>query len=113
MEGNCYSVRLSLAQLITEHLKGDEGSVILLGDLIAYSKELPLLWFEGNGFINGKYTELYKQGVAYTYSYNGLLGALDHVFLNEKTKQRVNTIVDWYINSVSPFQFDLEIDKKR
>ena len=111
VEGNCYSVRLRSAQIMTEHLKDSDESIILLGDLNAYSKELALRWFVSNGFVNGKYTSLYKQGIAYTYSYNGLLGSLDHVLFNEKAKQKINTIVDWHINSVAPALFGLELNK--
>jgi len=112
VEGNCYSVRMRSAQKITSYLKQSDEAVILLGDLNAYSHEGAMKWFYKNGFENGKWQSFYGQGVPYTYSYNGLLGNLDHVLLNSQAKSMVAQILDWHINSESPELFSQIIDKR-
>jgi len=111
VQGDCYSVRLRSSQLITDYLKDDEGTIMLLGDLNAYSQESAILWFESNGYENAKYTKAYKQKEVYSYGYDGMLGNLDHALLNAKAKERVLSILDWHINSEAPSLFELRVNQ--
>ncbi|BCE00253.1 ExeM/NucH family extracellular endonuclease [Marinicellulosiphila megalodicopiae] len=103
VEGGCESVRMRSAQKITDALKSNANeAIILLGDLNAYSNESPVLWFLNNDFINSKRLLLYLNEQSYTYGFNGMLGTLDHVLVNDQAKQKIKFVFDWRINSDYP-----------
>ncbi|MGO1317099.1 MAG: ExeM/NucH family extracellular endonuclease, partial [Cellulomonadaceae bacterium] len=71
-------------------------SVALLGDFNSYTHEDPLQVLYDAGFTNA--TEALNPG-EYSYSYQGLVGSLDHVLVNEAFLERATGSDVWEINA--------------
>jgi len=106
-QGNCNINRTRAAQGLSEFLASELGSeqendasVMILGDLNAYSKEDPMQVFYNAGFTNLKYTDKATEAQPYSYSFSGLLGSLDHALATDALAVQVVSVDAWHINSV-------------
>ncbi|MGE8320310.1 MAG: ExeM/NucH family extracellular endonuclease [Comamonas sp.] len=79
--------------------------VLLLGDFNAYAKEDPIAFLEGQG-----YTKLAPG--QYSYGFQGLWGALDHVFASPALAAKVGNAVKWHINAEEPPVLDYNTNYK-
>ena len=98
------------AWLATLPAVNTDSDVLIIGDLNAYAKEDPILTIENKGYKNLIEKSLgYK---AYSYSFAGELGYLDHALATDSlTKQVVDTAI-WHINADEPRSFDYNTEFK-
>ncbi len=101
-QGNCNGTRTSMARALVDWLTSDPNSsfdedVLIIGDLNAYAKEDPIRTIEEKGFVN--LIELFHQGKAYTYTFDGQAGYLDHALASESLSQKARSIEAWHINA--------------
>ena len=73
-------------------------NLVLLGDFNAYGREQPITTLEGHGFV--------KVSQGDSYSFDGLWGSLDHVFVSANLQARVGKSVKWAINAQEPVALD-------
>ncbi|UZR98298.1 ExeM/NucH family extracellular endonuclease [Chondrinema litorale] len=107
--------RVDAANAITEWLLtyptgNNDEDILLIGDLNAYALEDPVKVLETNG-----YTNLLKNflGVnAYSYSYAGQWGYLDHGLSSVTLTPQVTGATEWHINSAEPAILDYNMEYK-
>ncbi len=82
---------------------GGDPDVLIVGDLNAYQFEDPILALENGGLVN-----LLKQRVpgAYTYTFDGLIGALDHALATPSAAGQVSGATVWHVNTDEPAALD-------
>lgn len=101
-QGNCNLTRRNAAKAEADWLQTDptasgDPDVLVIGDLNAYLEEDPVIAFEEAGFIN-----LLKRHVgpaAYSFSFDGRVGALDHALASPSLAARVRGATEWHINA--------------
>src|SRR5690625_5475995 len=74
----------------------DVQDVLLGGDFNAYSQEEPMQLFYDAGYTNLA-QEHDPEG--WSYSFDGMIGSLDHIVANESGSGRVTGATDWSINA--------------
>ncbi|MFD1709693.1 ExeM/NucH family extracellular endonuclease [Ottowia sp. GY511] len=74
------------------------SNIVLVGDFNAYGKEQPITTLEGYGFIKVSHGD--------SYSFDGLWGSLDHIFVSAGLQPRVGNVVKWAINAQEPVALD-------
>ncbi|TIC85570.1 ExeM/NucH family extracellular endonuclease [Nocardioides sp. GY 10127] len=79
---------------------GGSGAVFLTGDFNSYTQEDPMQVLYADG-----YTDLAPEG-EYSYSYDGLVGSLDHVLANDVASGMVTGSDIWNINSGESVGFE-------
>ena len=91
--------------LATQPTEISTDQQLLLGDFNAYAKEDPITYLEGKG---------YKKLAPgqYSYSFQGLWGALDHVLVSASLAGKVGNTVKWHINAEEPPALDYNTDYK-
>ncbi|QIL79311.1 ExeM/NucH family extracellular endonuclease [Diaphorobacter sp. HDW4A] len=92
------------AWLATQPTRATTKNVILLGDINAYSKEDPVTYLEKNGYS--------KVSQGYSYSFRGLWGSLDHIFVSTSLAGKVGKVVKWVINADEPPVLDYNTEYK-
>ena len=102
-QGNNNPARVKTAMqlkdwLATRPTGSDTDKVILVGDFNAYAKEDPVTYLESNGFT--------KVTHGYSYSFDGLWGSLDHIFVSPTLVSKVGKAVKWAINAEEPTVLD-------
>ncbi|ATG50930.1 glutamate--cysteine ligase [Brachybacterium vulturis] len=100
VQGNARTSRLQQAEaLLTwgEATAAERGveDVFHGGDFNAYTEEEPLQLFYDAGFENLRETH---DPESWTYSYGGMVGALDHVVANASAAERISGATAWQIN---------------
>ena len=108
-QGNNNPARLKTAQqlkdwLATKPTGSDTANVVLVGDFNAYAMEDPVTYLEANGF--SKVTH------GYSYSFDGLWGSLDHIFVTPTLLPKVGKAVKWAINAEEPTVLDYNVEYK-
>lgn len=111
-QGNCNLTRTKAAQAVSLWLNEQyaDKPVLVIGDLNAYAKEDPL-----TALANGGYTELFehlnKVG-AYSYTFRGEFGQLDHALGNAALLGKLVDATEWHINSDEPRALDYNTEFK-
>lgn len=122
LQGNCNKTRYRAALALIDFLKKDDQSkslilsankqksvkslpTLILGDLNSYSQEDPLLALYDAGFINLKY-HYDSKSPSFSYSFQGLLGNLDHALANSEILPFIKSVDSWHINSVEDVLLD-------
>ena len=100
---SCYNnkrveaARALAAWLKTDPTKSGDPDVLIVGDLNAYAKEDPIRLLQEEGF------RYLGEGSAeiphFSFSYDGLLGSLDHALATESLKKQVRSVEVWHINA--------------
>lgn len=108
-QGNNNPARVKTATQLKEWLAtqptgAETANVILVGDFNAYAKEDPVTYLESNGF------KKVTQG--YSYSFKGLWGSLDHIFVSPALQSKVGKAVKWAINAEEPTVLDYNTEYK-
>jgi predicted extracellular nuclease len=82
-QGSCNLTRSRAAQALTTFIAGEfpDAAALIIGNLNSYTKEDPIILLEEAGYTN--IVSTYGGAEAYSYSFNGLLGNLDHALANE------------------------------
>jgi predicted extracellular nuclease len=109
-QGNCNLTRTRAAQALTAFITEQFGTTpaLIIGDLNAYAKEDPISAIIGEG-----YTDLanYFGGAeAYSYSFDGQLGYLDHALASASMLDKVVDTTEWHINADEPIVLDYNLD---
>jgi predicted extracellular nuclease len=111
-QGGCNLTRTRAAQALSAFLDTQypDKATLIIGDLNAYAKEDPIRELEGAGYTN---LVNYFGGVeAYSYSFSGLLGYLDHALANNKALAKVVDVTEWHINADEPIALDYNVENK-
>jgi hypothetical protein len=123
-QGNCNGTRTFAAQALVDWLATDptgsgDPDFIIIGDLNSYAMEDPIDTVKaGSDDMTGTgddYTNLiyHFQGTyAYSYTFDGQAGYLDHALANASLFPQVTGAADWHINSDEPDVLDYDTSFK-
>ena len=111
-QGNCNLTRTRAAQALTAFISAEfpEIPVLIIGDLNSYAKEDPIVAIESAGYTN--LINNFDGDEAYSYSFNGQSGYLDHALANESALEKVIDVTEWHINADEPISFDYNTNFK-
>ena len=115
-QGNCNLTRTNAAAALADWLLSDptvsgDADALIIGDINAYLLEDPLTALKSAGFVS-----LLEDRVgtgAYSFSFDGQAGALDHALASASLAPQVSDIEDWHINSDEPPVLDYNLDDGR
>jgi predicted extracellular nuclease/endonuclease I len=99
-----------IAWLNTAPTGSDDSDFLIIGDLNSYGKEDPI-----NAITNSGYKNLvahYLGAGAYSYSFSGEMGYLDHALASDSLSQQVSDTSVWHINADEPRIFDYNTEFK-
>ncbi|REL27241.1 DNA degradation protein EddB [Thalassotalea euphylliae] len=88
----------------------DEDDVLIVGDLNAYGKEDPINAITASGYTNLLAAKIGPS--AYTYSFGGEMGYLDHALASGSLAAQVQQVQAWHINADEPRAFDYNLEFK-
>jgi hypothetical protein len=88
------------AWLATNPMLSDKDNVLIMGDLNAYAKEDPIAALENEGFVN--LISTYQGADAYSYTFGGQLGYLDHALASASLLEQTVDAIEWHINADEP-----------
>jgi predicted extracellular nuclease len=111
-QGNCNLTRTRAAQALSAFLDAQypDTATLIIGDLNAYAKEDPISALEGAGYTN--LVNYFGGAEAYSYSFRGLLGYLDHALANNNALAKVVDVTEWHINADEPIVLDYNVENK-
>jgi predicted extracellular nuclease/endonuclease I len=87
-----------------------DSDILIIGDLNAYAKENPITSIEAMGYQNLIANS--NGHSAYSYSFGGTLGYLDHALASDSLKAQVMDTTVWHINADEPRAFDYNVENK-
>lgn len=123
-QGNCSQTRRAAAEALVDWLATDptgsgDPDFIVMGDLNSYAKEDTLKEIQAGSDdsvgTSDDFTNLiaYYQGVyAYSYTFDGQAGYLDHALANASLLPQIVGAEDWHINSDEPDVLDYDTSFK-
>lgn len=100
----------TLTWLATNPVGSNDSDVLLVGDMNAYAQEDPIQAFVGNGYQN--LIAKYAGRTAYSFSFGGEVGYLDHALASESLSTQVLGASVWNINADEPRAFDYNVEFK-
>lgn len=112
----CYNAkRVAQANALSTWLATDshlsvQSRQLIIGDLNAYAKESPILALETKGFTN--LIEYFQGASAYSYSFGGTVGYLDHALASPELLAMATDANDWHINADEPIVLDYNTENK-
>jgi predicted extracellular nuclease len=119
-QGNCSQTRRAAAEALVDWIATDptgsgDTDYIIMGDLNSYAREDTITEIKaGSDDVAGTsddFTNLisHYQGVyAYSYTFDGQAGYLDHALANASLSAQITGAVDWHINSDEPDILDYD-----
>jgi predicted extracellular nuclease len=119
-QGNCSQTRRAAAEALVDWLATDptgsgDPDFLLMGDLNSYAKEDTIdEILKGSDDIAGTsddFTNLishFHGAYAYSYTFDGATGYLDHALANASMMSQITGAADWHINSDEPDIFDYD-----
>jgi len=96
--------------LATNPTGSSDSDVLVIGDLNAYAKEDPINALIAQGYSN--LVALYNGEDAYSYSFGGQVGYLDHALASEALAEQIESAQIWHINADEPRAFDYNTESK-
>ena len=111
-QGNCNITRTRAAQALSAFISTQfpEKATLIIGDLNAYAKEDPISALEQAGYTN--LVNHFGGVEAYSYSFRGQLGYLDHALANASALDKVVDVTEWHINADEPIILDYNVEFK-
>ena len=123
-QGNCNGTRTLAAQALVDWLAMDptgsgDPDFLIMGDLNAYAQEDPIDAIKagsddmpgtGDDFTNLIFD--YHGAYAYSYTFDGQAGYLDHALANASLADQITGAADWHINSDEPSILDYDTSFK-
>lgn len=88
----------------------DDPDVMIIGDLNAYAQEDPIDALKNGGYTNLIETFVGPGNVAYSYTFEGQSGYLDHALANASLLSQVTGATEWHINADEPIGRDYNDD---
>ena len=115
-QGNCNLTRTNAALALADWLAADptgsgDSDTLLIGDLNAYLMEDPLTALKAGGFISLLEDRLGTG--AYSFSFDGQRGALDHALASPSLAPQVTGVAEWHINADEPPVLDYNLETPR
>ncbi|WDE12555.1 ExeM/NucH family extracellular endonuclease [Thalassomonas haliotis] len=113
---SCYNAKRQLqAQALIDWIASDselstQKDVLVMGDLNAYAMEDPIVKFTDQGYTN--LIKHFNGTYAYSYSYGGAAGYLDHALANDSLLAKTVDTTDWHINADEPLVLDYNTENK-
>lgn len=123
-QGNCSGTRTLAAQALVDWLATDptgsgDPDFLIMGDLNSYAMEDPIDAVKNGpddtAGTSDDYTNLiyHFQGTyAYSYTFDGQAGYLDHALANASMSSQITGAADWHINSDEPDVLDYDTSFK-
>lgn len=123
-QGNCNLTRTLSAQVLVDWLATDptgsgDPDFLIMGDLNSYAMEDPIdaikLGADDTAGTGDDFTNLifdYQGRYAYSYTFDGQAGYLDHALANVSLAAQVTGAADWHINSDEPDVVDYDTSFK-
>jgi predicted extracellular nuclease/uncharacterized protein YjiK len=110
-QGNCNLTRTKAATALASWLATDptgsgDPDFLIIGDLNAYAQEDPITALKSAG-----YTDLINQFLgnsAYSFTFDGMLGYLDHALATASLTAQVTGVTEWHINTDEPPVIDYD-----
>ena len=111
-QGSCNLTRTRAAQALSAFLDTQfpDTATLIIGDLNSYAKEDPISALEQSGYTN--LVNYFGGATAYSYSFDGQVGYLDHALGNNKALAKVVDVTEWHINADEPIALDYNIEFK-
>ena len=111
-QGNCNLTRARAAEALTSFLATEfpEDPILIIGDLNSYAKEDPIVEIESAGFTN--LVNYFGGDQAYSFTFDGLLGYLDHALANNQAFAKIVDVTEWHINADEPIILDYNLEFK-
>ena len=123
-QGNCSQTRRAAAEALVDWLATDptgsgDPDFLIMGDLNSYAREQTITELKagsddtpgtGDDFTN--LIALYHGPFAYSYTFDGQAGYLDHALANASLLGQVTGAADWHINSDEPDVLDYDTSFK-
>jgi hypothetical protein len=113
-QASCNDTRTKAAQYLVDTVvpavqatSGDRD-VMIMGDLNAYAMEDPI-----RALTDGGFTNLIRSIIgdhAYSYTFDGMVGYLDHSLANSSLTTQVMGVTIWHINTDEPAVIDYDED---
>lgn len=97
--------------LATKPTGVDDEDIILIGDMNAYALEDPMRALADKGYKN-VVAELDGNTLAYSYTFAGRLGSLDHAVATPSLLSKVVAATKWNINADEPISLDYNVEFK-
>ncbi len=119
-QGNCNVTRTNAAKALVDWLATDptgsgDPDFLIMGDLNSYAMEDPIdaikLGADDTAATSDDYVNLiaqYKGLYAYSYTFDGQAGYLDHALASNSLLAQVTGAADWHINSDEPDVVDYD-----
>jgi predicted extracellular nuclease len=85
-----------------------DPDVMIMGDLNAYAMEDPIRALTDGGFIN--LVKEFNGDYAYSYTFDGMVGYLDHSLANSSLTALVTGVTEWHINTDEPAVINYDED---
>jgi len=123
-QGNCNGTRTLAAQALVDWLATDptgsgDPDFLIMGDLNSYAQEDPIdavkAGADDTASTTDDYTNLiydYQGAFAYSFTFDGQAGYLDHALANGSMVAQVSGAADWHINSDEPDVLDYDTSFK-
>lgn len=123
-QGNCSQTRKAAAEALVEWIATDpthsgDADTIIMGDLNSYAQEetIDVIKAGADGLVGtyDDYTNLlsaYQGLYAYSYTFDGQAGYLDHALTFPSLTAQVTGAADWHINSDEPDVLDYDTSFK-
>jgi Ca2+-binding RTX toxin-like protein len=123
-QGNCNGTRTLAAQALVDWLATDptgsgDPDFLIMGDLNSYAQEDPIdaikAGADDTAGTGDDYTNLifqYQGTYAYSYTFDGQAGYLDHALANSSLASQVAGAADWHIDSDEPDVVDYDTSFK-
>jgi predicted extracellular nuclease len=111
-QGSCNLTRTRAAQALTAFLNDNFGDTptLIIGDLNAYAKEDPIRAILSEGYTD--LANLFGGSEAYSYTFGGETGYLDHALANASLLDKVIDTTEWHINSDEPAELDYNLNSQ-
>ena len=106
-QGAYNAIRVSEANSVVsacQSAASTDADILIMGDMNAYSREDPLNVFETAGYIN--MLRHFHGATAYSYSYQGEAGILDHIFANRSLAEQITGASVFHINADEHRKFE-------
>jgi predicted extracellular nuclease len=113
-QGNCNATRTSAALALADWVNNDptgsgDPDVLVIGDLNAYVMEDPLTALKEKGLIS----LLEADPNTYSFVFDAMAGALDHVLATPSLAEQVQEAIEWHINADEPQLLDYNLEHGR
>ncbi|MGO1834908.1 MAG: ExeM/NucH family extracellular endonuclease, partial [Actinomycetaceae bacterium] len=105
-QGNANPDRIAQAGALVEFVEDEYGAdepIFLAGDFNSYTQEDPMQVLYGAGYEN---LTAFEHSGAYTYSFDGMAGSLDHILANEAAAEYFVGSTVWEINANEPLALE-------